>query len=159
MTPELKEQKKNHVRVVFDGAIRLLDTGERDAAFDSLHKLLGMKAAFHLIDEDLHQFAKLAADALIQYEQAKHTTAPVAPPLDAFMGGLDALRFGDVETLSFFRRQLFDLAVKHSCSQARLLYRVLVAMVLCHHGRRIPDNVLGPLLNNSNEGRAVREAS
>lgn len=142
MTPELKEQKKEHVRVVFDGAIRLFDTGERDAAFDSLNQLLGMRSAFYLIDNDLYLFAKLAADALIHYDQANHKTAPVAPPQDVFMLGLHALESGDVETLNFFRKQLYSQAVQAPHGHVALLYRLLVAMVLIRQGRRIPDEVL-----------------
>lgn len=73
MNPALREQKKEHIRVVFDLAVALLDAGERDAAFDSLNKLLGMQAAFHLIDDELHQFARLAVDAFVVYVQATET--------------------------------------------------------------------------------------
>ncbi|MDC0664365.1 hypothetical protein [Marinobacter sp. SS21] len=65
MTPELRDQKKEHIRVVFNSAIGLLEAGNRDAAFDALNKLLGMQAAFHRIDDELMEFIKLAVDAFV----------------------------------------------------------------------------------------------
>lgn len=65
MTPELREQNKDNVRIVFNNAIGLLEAGERDAAFDGLNKLLGMQAVFLLIDAELHEFTRLAIEAFV----------------------------------------------------------------------------------------------
>lgn len=92
MSPELMEQKKKGVRVVFNSAIHDLDTGRTDPAFESLHKLLGMQAAFHLLDDDLYDYAELAVKVFVEYVQAYERPARRMLLLNGFLGNARALQ-------------------------------------------------------------------
>lgn len=64
---ELRQRKKHNIQMIFNGATVFFKRGEIDAAYDSLIKLQGMAAAFHLVDDALYRYATDAADTLAQF--------------------------------------------------------------------------------------------
>ncbi len=71
MTPALRELKKHQIRTLFNLAIKWLDAGDRDTAFECLIKIQGMMAAFHDLDSNLYAYAKLAETAFSTYAQTR----------------------------------------------------------------------------------------
>lgn len=65
--PALRQEKHQHIRVVFDGALHSFHQGEDDTGFDGLIKLQGMAAAFHGLDHSLHQYASDCVTTLMQF--------------------------------------------------------------------------------------------
>jgi len=71
MTPALRELKRHQIRTLFNLAIKWLDAGDRDTAFECLIKIQGMMAAFHDLDANLYAYAKLAETAFSTYAQTQ----------------------------------------------------------------------------------------
>lgn len=71
MTPALRELKRHQIRTLFNLAIKWLDAGERDTAFECLIKIQDMMAAFHDRDVNFYAYAKLAETAFSTYTQIR----------------------------------------------------------------------------------------
>lgn len=71
MTPEQRILKRHEIRTLFNLAIKWLDAGDTDIAFECLAKIQGMMAAFHGLDASLYAYAKLAETAFIAYSQTR----------------------------------------------------------------------------------------
>jgi hypothetical protein len=71
MTPALRELKRHQIRTLFNLAIKWLNAGDRDSAFECLIKIQGMMAAFHDLDANLYAYAKLAETAFSSYAQTR----------------------------------------------------------------------------------------
>jgi hypothetical protein len=67
MTPELRLEKQQHIRVVFDVATDCLKLGETELATDGLTKLQGMRDAFYKVDSDLFWYATRSVNLLIEF--------------------------------------------------------------------------------------------
>lgn len=67
MTPELRKEKEQSVRVVFDLAVFNVKQRDFETSIDGLTKLQGMRDAFYKVDSDLYWYTCRCIRILIEF--------------------------------------------------------------------------------------------